>query len=101
MTTETIHQGDKVKVMMKIEKESGWKNVWVEEMNAFLPGGSLHRVYTAKTWQDGVRFYEDETFGFPTGSIEIVMKYNDPNINLTEKEKLIKLKQELRRSLGR
>lgn len=70
MIEVTYKPGDRVRVVRSVLEESGWDNVWVEEMYA-----AIGNVYTVERSDDsGVWFVEPidrYNYGFPKGSIEL------------------------------
>ena len=63
--------GDRVRVVRKVESNSdGWNNTWeAPEMDQYINNG---RVYTIARISDmGVRFEEDDGYGWPVSALEL------------------------------
>ena len=67
--------GDKVRVVKRVTQEDGWRNTWADDMDDYV---GKPRVFTIQSMGDhgerfaGVRFSEDNTFGWPLGALELV-----------------------------
>ena len=61
-------KGDRVRIALRVEKEEGWQNVWIDRMN-----GWIGKEFTIrKIGNLGVGFEEDDDFDFPPSCLEPV-----------------------------
>lgn len=64
---QEIKVGSKVKVVRKVEKEDGWKDVWTSSMDSYVGNGEVYEVLRVDS--AGVRF---DRWNFPKSALEVV-----------------------------
>lgn len=62
-----IKVGDKVRVVKRVDREKGWVNSWVKEMDE-----CIGKVYTVQEIDKYGVSFEDGPFNFPPSSLELV-----------------------------
>lgn len=89
-TASEFKVGDKVRVVRKIERENGWKNGWLPEMNIAINTGYVFTIseicpegcYFKRDWNEssvlGIHGY---SLGYPLSSLELVSAASKMTVN--------------------
>lgn len=89
-TMSEFKVGDKVRVVRKIERENGWKNGWLPEMNIAINTGYVFTIgeicpegcYFKRDWNESsVLETQGYALGYPLSSLELVSPASKINVN--------------------
>jgi hypothetical protein len=72
--------GEKVRVARRVDKEEGWANLWfdaggIDDMVQYVGKPQVFTV--GEVNHAGIRFLENDTFGWPHGALDLVQDENE------------------------